>query len=251
MSLISAVDTALRTGLPGWFAGSPAAVALEVSRAELSVETVSSTVDAEPKRADGLDLLPFDEEGPYTLSQAPSGGPRQVWLQRELGRITLPDNEIVWDGDDPRRFTLLLDGRDVNGVTAVGVRYSVIVVRSRLQVTDTIHIGLGGAGQEVLERAEVLVLTVLTLEARRIAEASRDEYADGDFGAIVLADSLDVRGTTADEDGGRLLAVRARREIIANRVLREGEGRPITVIHGPGRPPRPGRPVDIPIEVDA
>lgn len=253
MSLVVAVGEVLRDGLPGLFGGSPPAVTLTVDRAELAVESVpGGPGDTEPRQVDGTDVLPFDGEGPYTLSQVPAAGPRQLrLLLDDLRPIALRDDEIRWDDDDPRRFTLLLDGRDVTGVTAVGVRYSVVVVRTRLQVSDTIHIGLDGADQEALERAEVLVLAVLALEGRRIAEASRDEFLDGDYGAIALADNLDVRGVTSAPEGGRLLAVRTRREIIANRVLREGEGRPITRIHGPGRSPRPGHPVDIPIGVDA
>jgi hypothetical protein len=248
MGLVTAVSNVLRDALPGLF-GSSSSVALTVDRAALTVEALPGQGAAEPRRTDGVDVLPFDGDGPYTLSQAPAAGPRQVRLQGDPGRIPLRDDEIRWDAEDPRRFTLVLDGRDVTGITAVRVAYSVIVVRTRLQAADTVHIGLSGGDQAALERAEALVLAVLVLEGRRIAEASRDDHLDGDYGATVTTDSVDVRGAAA-ADGGRVLEVRTRREITADRVLREDEGRPITRIHGPGRS-RPEHPVDIPIDVDA
>jgi hypothetical protein len=249
MGLVTAVADVLRDGLPGLFGSTPSSVALTVDRAALTVEALPGQGAAEPRRTDGTDLLPFAGTGPYTLSRAPAAGPRQLRLQGDQGRVALRDDEIRWDADDPRRFTLVLDDRDATGITAVRVTYSITVVRTRLQVAETVHIGLSGVGQEDLERAEALVLAVLTLEGRRIAEASRDDYLDGDYGATVTTDSVDVRGAAA-ADGGRVLEVRTRREITADRVLREDEGRPITRIHGPRRS-RPEHPVDIPIDVDA
>lgn len=241
MSLAGVVGDVLREGLPGLFGGTPPAVTLTVEPADLTIEAMPAGAgDTEPQRGDGFDLLPFDGDGPYTLSQAPTKGPRQVWLQGDLGRNVLRDDEVTWNDSE---FTLDLGGRDVTGVTAVGVRYSVIVVRVRLQVTQTVHIGLVGVEAE---RAEALVLAVLALEQQKIM--SRDEFLDGDYSATVLTESLDLAGTTPHDDGRRL-EIRARRELTAKRALREDEGRPITRIHGPGRPPRPDHPVDIPIDV--
>jgi hypothetical protein len=243
MSLAGAVDEVLRAGLPGLFGGTTPAVTLTVERAGLTVEAVPAGAgETEPQRGDGFDLLPFDGEGPYTPSQLPADGPRQVWLQGELGRTVLRDDEIRWDS---RTFTLVLDGRDLAGVTAVGVRYSVILVRTRVQLSQTIHIGLSGAG---LERAEALVLAVLVLEQRQVTAASRDEFLDGDYGATVVTESLTIDGAAVRDDS-RQLQVRVRRELIAGRALRTDEGQPIVRIHGPGRPPRPGHPVDIPVDV--
>lgn len=247
MSLVAAVTDILRDGLPGLFGGTPA-VTLTVDRADLAVEQVPGGVaETEPRLVDGLDVLPFDGPGPYTLTRPPASGPRQVRLDGERGRIALRDNEISWL--DPSRFTLVLGDRDVTGSTEVRVRYSVIAVHTCVRVTQTIHIGLAGVDAVALERAEALVLALLALEGRRLAAASGDEYADGDYGATVRIESVETVASSAAGDGGRVLEVRTRCDVTATRALRAGDGASIVAIHGPGGPSR--RPVDIPIAVDA
>ncbi len=250
MGLAGAVADVLRDALPGLFGGDAPAVTLAVDRADLVVERVpGGAAEAEPRRADGSDVLPFDGAGPYTLSRSPASGPRQVRLDGDRGRVAVRADEIRWDTEDPRRFTLDLGDRDVTGITAVLAQYPVTAVRTRTSVRQTIHIGLSGADTATLERAEALVLAVLALEGRRIASAGGDEHTDADHTATVRTESLDVAGSSAAEDGGRVLAVRARQEIPAERVPRADEGVPITSIHGPGE--RPARPVDIPVAVQA
>jgi len=248
MGLVAAVTDVLRDGLPGLFGGGTPAVTLTVSRADLAVEPVPGDVaETEPRLVDGFDVLPFDGPGPYTLSRPPASGPRQVRLDGERGRIALRDNEISWL--DPRRFTLALGDRDVTGVTEVLVRYSVVAVHTCVRVTQVVHIGLSGVDGAALERAEALVLALLALEGRRLAAASGDEYADGDYGATVRIESVAAVASAAAEDGGRVLEVRTRCDVTATRALRADDGAPIVAIHGPGEPSR--RPVDIPIAVDA
>lgn len=248
MGLVAAVTDTLRDGLPGLFGGGTPVVTLTVDRADLAVEPVPGDVaESEPRLLDGLDVLPFDGPGPYTLTRPPASGPRQVRLDGERGRIALRDNEISWL--DPSRFTLRLGDRDVTGVTEVRVRYSVIAVHTCVRVTQSIHIGLAGVDAVALERAEALVLALLALEGRRLAAASGDEYTDGDYGATVRIESVATVASSAAEDGGRVLEVRTCCDVTATRALRAGEGASITAIHGPGGPS--GRPVDLPIAVDA
>ena len=252
MGLVDAVAEVLRDGLPGLFGGDTPAVTLTVDRAALSVERLPGGAgETEPRRTDGTDVLPFDGAGPYTLSRSPASGPRQLRLEGDQGAVPVRADEIRWDTEDPRRFTLVLGERDVTGITAVRVRYSVTAVRTRISVLQTLHIGLSGADAPALERAEALVLAVLALDGRRIAAAGGDEHADAGYGAAVRIDSFEAVGSSAAGDGGRVLAVRTRQEITADRVLRADEGVPITGIHGPAARPRPRRPVDIPIAVEA
>ncbi|GAB3436804.1 hypothetical protein [Flindersiella endophytica] len=264
MSLRTALDELLRARLPGLLGGASPPVSLTVERAALTVETLPhSPADAEPRSHDGFDLLPLNAAtpaGPFALTQPPALGPRRVWLQGDLGRITLRDSEVSWSDTDPKQFTLDLAGRDVTGSTHVGVRYSVIAVRTNLQAVQVVRIVLSGADAGALEGAEALVLAVLTLELTDVADASAAEYSDGDYSAIVTTEAIELTGTPApkeaeaddpDVNDDRVVEVKARLRLDVGRALHDDEGQPIERVSTPGQPVRPGHPVDVRIDVDA
>ncbi len=245
MGLTTAVDGLLRAGLPGLFGGSSALVALTVTRIDLTVDPLpQATALSEPRAYDGLDTLPFTGVGPYQLTQPTAAGPRRVWLARDIGRITLTDAQTAWDATNPRKFILLLDGIDTTGVTAVGVDYTVIALRTDLMATETVHIGLTGDPAAV-EKAEALVLAALALDRTTLLTAST--VNDGVYGSTVVTDSLTVTGATA-VDGGRAVALKAHLRFTGSRALQTDEGVAIKHIGTPGVT---GHAVDIAIDVDA
>ncbi|MFI9379629.1 hypothetical protein [Kutzneria sp. NPDC052558] len=245
MGLTTAVDGLLRAGLPGLFGGASPPIALAVTRVDLIVDPLpQATALSEPRAYDGVDTLPFAAAGPYQLSQPPAAGPRRVWLARDTGRLTLSDAQTVWDATDPRKFTLVLDGVDVTGVTGVGVQYMVIAVRTDLTATETVHIGLTGDPAAV-EKAESLVLAAVALDRATLLTAST--VNDGVYGSTVVTDSLTVTGSSTI-DGGRAIALKAHLRFTGSRALRADEGVAIKHIGIPGSV---GRPVDIAIDVDA
>jgi hypothetical protein len=259
MSLSTALDELLRARLPGLLGGASPPVSLAVERAALTVEALPrGAADAEPRSHDGFDLLPLNAAGPYTVTQPPAAGPRRVWLQGDLGRITLRENEVSWDGTDPRKFTIDVAGRDLTGLTHVGVRYSVTAVRTTLQAVQVVRILLSASSESAagaLEGAEALVLAVLALELAAVTDASAAEYVDGDYSASVTTEAIELSGTPAPpavaEAGERVVEVRARSRFEVGRALHDDEGQPIERVHTPGQPVRPGHPVDVRIDVDA
>jgi hypothetical protein len=259
MSLRTALDDLLRARLPGVLGGASPAVSLAVVRAALTIEALPhGAADAEPQSHDGFDLLPLNTTtpaGPYTLTQPPAAGPRRVWLQGDLDRITLQAGDVSWDGTDPRQFTLDLTGRNLTGLTHIRVRYSVIAVRTALQAVQVVRIVLSATDAGALESAEALVLAVLTLELAAVSDASAAEYVDGDYSATITADEIELSGSpmpplNSDEDE-RVVEVRARLRFQVGRALHDDEGQPIERVSTPGQPIRPGHAVDVRIDVDA
>lgn len=259
MSLRTALDELLRARLPGLLGGASPAVSLAVERAALTVEALPrGAADAEPQSHDGFDLLPLNATtpaSPYTLTQPPAAGPRRIWLQGDVGRITLQDSEVSWDGTDPRQFTLDLTGRDLTGLTHVGVRYSVIAVRTTLQAVQVVRIVLSAADAGALEGAEALVLAVLTLELAAVSDASAAEYVDGDYSANVTTEEIELSGSptapVVSEEDERVVEVKTRLRFEVGRALHDDEGQPIERVSTPEQPIRPGHAVDIRIDVDA
>jgi hypothetical protein len=256
MSLSTALDELLRARLPGLLGGASPTVSLAVERAALTVEALPrGAADAEPRSHDGFDLLPLNGTGPYTLTQPPAAGPRRVWLQGDIGRITLRDNDVSWDDANPRQFTLDLTARDLTGLTHVGVRYSVTAVRTTLQAVQVVRIVLSAADAGALEGAEALVLAVLALEMAAVSDASAAEYLDGDYSASVTTEAIELSGTPAPpvvtEPDERVIEVKARSRFEVGRALHDDEGQPIERVRTPGQPVRPGHPVDVRIDVDA
>lgn len=250
MSLRTALDDLLRARLPSLLGGATPAVSLAVERAALTVEALPrGAADAEPRPHDGFDLLPLNGTGPYTLSRPPAAGPRRVWLQGDNGRTTVTG--VTWNG---AQFTLDLAGRDLAGVTHVGVRYSVIAVGTNLSAVQVVRIVLSAADAGDLEAAEALVLAVLALELAAVSAASAAEYTDGDYSASVTTEEIELSGTpsldVSDVDE-RVVEVKARLRFDVGRALHDDEGLPIDRVSTPGLPVRAGHPVDVRIDVDA
>jgi hypothetical protein len=256
--LADALENLLTQALPGLLGGASPPVLLSVNGGEFDVDPQSAeAVASEPRADDQTDELPFDPadpSGPYLLTKPPYPGPRRVRLLTAAGdRIPLRENEVVWDETEARRFTLdLRPDRDLTGITHVGVLYGVTAVFTKIKTIDTVNVELTASDVATgdLARAEALVLAVISLHRQQLADAARETYEDGEYGATTELKGITVLKGTSPADDTRLLTLRAEGEVKATRALREDEGRPIVRIRTPGRPVDPSRPVDIRIDVE-
>lgn len=259
--LPEALETLLTGSLPTLFGdGNGDTVGLSVSGGllEMDERQDADAAASEPRPEDRVDDLAFDPDdpaGPYALSQPPYPGPRRVWLTTQTGgRTSLRPEEVVWDRADARRFSLaLMPQRDASAFVGVRVLYGVTAVYTKVNAIQTIEVGLGSSDEDLLERAEALVVAVIQLNRKRLVEEARSLYEDGDYAAVVELKNLKnlavARGSRADK--ARLLTLRAELELKASRALGEDEGVPIEHILTPGRPPDPDRPVDVHPDVEA
>jgi hypothetical protein len=256
--LADALETLLMQALPGLLGGATPPVLLSINGGEFEVDPQSAeSVASEPRADDHTDQLPFDASdpaGPYLLTRPPYPGPRRVRLLTTAGdRITLRASEVVWDEVDARQFTLdLRPDRDLTEIAQVEVLYGVTAVFTKIKTIDTVNVELSASGVATAElaRAEALVLAVISLHRQQIADAARETYEDGEYGATTELKGITVLKGSSPADDARLLTLRAEAEVKATRALRADEGRPIIHISTPGRPIDPDRPVDIRIDVD-
>jgi hypothetical protein len=255
--LDEAIKTLLADALPTLFGGATPPVQPTVISDLYELDPSSAeAAGSEPRPDDQLDDLPFKPAkpaGPYTLSKPPMPGPRRVRLTTTLkDRIALRDEEVLWDANDSRRFTLALrPERDLKNVNGVQVLYSVVAVFVKLKFGQNFSLQLQSAAADKLEQAEPLALAVIVLNRQQLVETSLKSFADGDYAARVEVKSLQlVRGTTP-EASRRVLHFRAEVELKATRALSADEGTPIQHIRTDGRPLNPQRAVDIQIDVEA
>jgi hypothetical protein len=257
--LAEALTTLLTQALPGLLGGDSPPVRLSVTGGLFDVDPRSADAAAsEPRPDDRTDEFPFDPAspgGPYTLTQPPYPGPRRVRLVTADGdRLPLREDEVVWDGSDPRRFSLApRPGRDLASVARVQVLYGVTAVFTTVKTADTVLVQLQAAeaGSAALEQAEALVVAVIALNRQQLVDEARRTYEEGDYGATTELKGLALLKGTSPAADTRLLTLQAEAEVKATRALRDDEGRPIVRILTPGRPVDPSRPIDIRIDVES
>jgi hypothetical protein len=253
------IDNALRLllvdALPGLFGGASPAVRFALVGDLLTIDPQS--IDAEagaPTPDDRVDLFALDADpaAHYTLTQPPYPGPRRVRLTTDAGdALALRADEVAWDAVDQRVFQLRLrPSRDLTGMTGVRVLYGVTAIFSKLKALRTLSFDLSADDETRLERAEMLVIAVTTLSRERFMSATRATYADGDYGADVEVKSLLLQRGERQPNGARRLTLATELELKVRRALADDEGRPIRVIHTPGLPDTPERPVDVRIDLD-
>jgi hypothetical protein len=255
--LDESLKSLLADALPSLFGGATPPVQPTVVSDLYELDASSAeAASSEPRPDDQLDNLPFDPQkpaGPYTISKPPVPGPRRVRLTSALkDRIALRDDEVQWDANDTRRFTLALrPERVLDGINGVQVLYSIVAVFVKLKFAQNFSLQLQSSAADKLEHAESLALAVIALNRQQLIESSMKNFTEGDYGARVDVKTLQfVRGTTP-ESGKRLLHFRAEVELKATRALTADEGKPIERILTAGRPSNNQRPVDIQIEVEA
>jgi hypothetical protein len=255
-ALTQVLETLITDSLPDLFTGEER-VGLTVETGLVEIDPQSAEAAAsEPRPDDRLDEFPFDPAdpaGPYTLTQPPYPGPRRARLTTDANdRITLREDEIIWDEMDDRIFTLALrPNRELDGLTRVQVLYGVTAVYTKLKALQTVTLLLASEEADRLAEAEVMALAVIALNRPYIVDQAQVMIESGDYGAQIVVNNLILVNTTAAAENRRLITLRAQIELKASRALGEAEGRPITHIRSPGRPPDPDRAVDIHIEVDA
>ena len=256
-NLDEALQTLLADSLPSLFGGAQPRVQASLTSDLYELDAGSTdAVGGEARPDDQTDTLPFDPQqpaGPYMLSKPPMPGPRRIRLTTTLGdRIALREDEIVWDTDDSRRFTLALrPERDLTGANGVQALYSIVAVFVKLKFGQNFALELQSADAARLEQAEALVLAVITLNRQQLIESSLKSFTESDYGARVEIKTLELVRGTASEANKRLLHFRAEVELKATRALTADEGKPIERIRTAGRPLDPRRPVDIRIDVEA
>jgi hypothetical protein len=255
-NLAEVLDALLGAALPRVF-GDQNAVTVTIASDLFEMDAGSGDAMAsEPRAEDRTDTLPFDPAnpaGPYELTQPPYPGPRKVSLvSRDGDRIPLRDTEVVVDEAASRRFTLALrPNRDEGDITGVMVLYAVTAVFTRVTLVETLNVQLESQDPAKLREAEALAIAVIELNRTHFTDAARVTFEDGDYGADVHVKGVTLLRGTAPSATERLLALRAEIELRARRALRDDEGRPITSIRSPGRPPGSDRRVDIDVELNA
>ncbi|MDA0166820.1 hypothetical protein OM076_41550 [Solirubrobacter ginsenosidimutans] len=248
------ITSLLTEALPGLFGGTKPVIRAAFASDALALNPATSEASAsDPRPADQVDELAFDGEGPYQLTRSPYPGPRRVRLRTAGGAISLSDAEVRWDIADPRSFTLSpRPSRDLDAVTAVEVRYGVTAVFTTLGATRSLALSLQADEADAWRLGEAVALLLAAIELNRDAlAAAAPHYHDGEYGALAQYRRLRIVGATAPTPTTWLVTLEADALLRLDRSLREDEGAPITHIASPGRAPRPGRPVDIAIEVDA
>lgn len=249
-----ALQDLLVHALPDLLDGTAPSVGLSVQVEEIHLDgTPPDRAAAEPRAEDRREELPFDPDepaGPYTLAWPVLPGPRHVWLVTDDGgRDRLGDEEVRWDEEDLRVFSLELSGsREMSHVRSVAVLARVAVVRVGLTGTRTLVLNLESNDPEELAAAEVLVVGVLALNRQSLIDRSAAIHEDGDYGMEVRLDALTVLHGDRPDERTRRLVLRADLELTATRALREDEGQPIERIASPGAPDE--RPVAVRIGVD-
>lgn len=268
--MVAQFDTYLRTllleALPALFGGDEPPVQLRLSSDRLALDPRSlDTAASQIRAADRSDRLDFDAAnpaGPYTLTQPPYPGPRQVWLLARTGltaangpdlrRVTLRPDEVNWDSTDARVLQLALrPQRDLVVIAGVAVRYSVPTVSSTLQATQTLRLELHAADTALLAEAEALTIAVLLLNRQALVDRARQTYVQGDYQVRVTASTLTFDTGTMPAADTRALTLQASLELHITRTLPDETAQPITSIHSPRRAPDPQRPVAPDIELDA
>jgi len=254
--LNEAVKVLLAESLPSLFGGDDPAVKVGTTDNRFTLDASSAeAIASEPRPDDRADELAFDPDnpaGPYQLAVVPEPGPRRVRLTTKLkDRITLREDEVAWDGADPRLFTLQLrQGRDLADVTGVQVLYSVTAVYLKLKIAHTFSLLLESTSAQKVQQAESLAVAVIALNRQRLLDEGAYEFEEGDYGVAATVKSLKlVEGTASPKK--RTLDFNAEIELKATRAMSEDEGRPILRIRTEGLPADPGRPVDIRIDVEA
>jgi hypothetical protein len=268
-NLDEAIRTLLTSALPALLGGTPPAIALTVQSEKFVIDPNSAdALASEPRPDDQRDQFAFDPAGiifdpadpaydpetlpSFTLTKPPYPGPRRVRLLTSAGdRIPLGESEVLWDEMETRNFTLTLaPNRELAGVNGVDVLYGVIAVFTMLKLNQTLSIVLESANADQLERCEALVTGVVELHRQALLDNSIATYNDGDYAAMVKANSLKLLEGTGAASDQRRLTYAVEIELKSTRALADDEGRPIVRIRTPGRPLDPARPVDIAIGLD-
>ncbi|HEX8474430.1 MAG TPA: hypothetical protein VF666_10385 [Pyrinomonadaceae bacterium] len=254
--LDEALKTLLTQSLPTLFGGDQPPVKLATAGDIFELDAHSAeAATSEPRPDDRTDNFPFDPTkpaGPYALSQPPVPGPRRVRLLTPLkDRIPLRDDEVVWDKNESRLFTLALrPERDPSSFNGVQVLYSITAVYLKLKVAQNFSIELQSTSEAQVDKAESLAVGVIALNRQKLIDEGGSSFQDGDYGVEISVKSFQlVTGAVAPKK--RTLNFRAEIELKAMRALADDEGKPIKRIRTSSRPVDPLRPVDIHIDVEA
>ena len=254
-SITAALNDLLVKSLPDLFGGATPAVKIAVTEGEFDVDATYAEVSvSDPRPDDRTEELPFDPAnptGPYTLAQPPAAGPRRVSLATATGeRAALGEDEIVWDGADPRKFTLKLrPSRDPQRFQTLHVLYSIVAVYTRLRGRQTLSARLQPTDAARLEEILALALGVVALNRQALMDATRSDYAGNGYGSHIGVASLQIKGAAYAADSVTLL-LSAEVELKAERALAPDEGQPILRIITAGRTTGQTHPVDIDVELD-
>lgn len=258
-NLKTTIRDLLVAALPGLFSGEAPPVTLTVNDEELTPDSqLAEQSVSEPRRDDQTDQFAYDPANPPSslmLTRPPYPGPRRVYLTTTTGgRTPLGSDEVQWDQNDSRVFTLQLrPARDLTDVDGVEVLYGIAAVFTIIKANKTLIIDLQTAADNFghIDQAEALTAGVIALNREYLIEHAAVTYADGDYNAQIAIKNLKLISGTSAANHQRRLKYQAETELKINRALREDEGQLIEYILSPGREANSDRPIDVDINVEA
>jgi hypothetical protein len=257
-NLATAIENLLTASMPTLIGEAEGQVTVAVSRPEYVVDPSSADALAGAPRPDNRrDVLPFnpDEapEGPHLLSQPPYPGPRRVYLENSEGeRITLSNDEVVWDQSNPQQFTLQLKAhRDTTGLDQMTVLYGITGIFTSIKAANSVEVELTSTNSANLLAAEALAVSIMQLNRETLRENAEASISEGDYSVSTTIKKLIISQGATLADDRVVITLDAESEVKASRALQEDEGVAIERIASPGTTPDPDRPVHIDPLVEA
>jgi hypothetical protein len=255
LALENAIVDLLQTALPALFTGAVAATATFPADAWDFDPLSADPVAGEPGPEDAVDELAFNPAapaGPYTLTRPPYPGPKRVYLHSATGElVALGNTEVVWNPSDPASFSLApRAGRDLSGFDHLQVQYGVVAAATRLKTLHKLTLQLTAADPATAEQALALSLAVLVLNRDTLMRQGGFSWSAGGYQAEGTVKTLKFSSGSAPSTSSRILNLEAELDLRLERLLEEGEGKPIQYILSPGKVPGT-KPVDIDPAVQA
>ena len=255
---LSKAITALLAGeLPSLFGGATPVIKASVAPDTFAIDPASLDSQAsEAREDDGADNLAFNPaqaQGPYTLSKPPLPGPIRMWLITTDGDLlALAPAEIVFDPNDPRKFTLRLNPqRQIANVKTVRVAYTIVAVFAKINYSHELAVLLQNSDPAALDKGEDMALAVLALNRPRLLSAAVQTLQEGAYAARIEVKKLQfVRGDSPAPDSRRIF-IHAEMGIKVTRALPADQGKPITHIRTVPGVGNPKKPIDIRVDVEA
>ena len=239
LALQNAISTLLKSALPSLFSGSAAATATFSGDVWDFDRLSADPIAGEPGPEDAVDELAFDPlapAGPYSLTRPPHPGPKRVYLRSTRGElVALRSAEVAWKPDDPAAFSVVPGAaRDLSGYDRLHVMYGVVAAATRLRSQHTLTLGIAGADAESAEKAFALALAVLVMNREGLVRGASFSWSAGDYQVEGSVKALKFSSGSSPGPALRTLALEVEVDLRVDRMLTEGEGRPMARILAAG-----------------
>ncbi|MGF1522307.1 MAG: hypothetical protein ACFBSF_08320 [Leptolyngbyaceae cyanobacterium] len=240
-NLTTVLRDLLTESLPAPLGGDDPLLQLAIALEQLQFvndPTAGDTTGA-PRPDNRTDSLAFDTdnpEGPYTLTQFPYPGARQVRLVTPDGdRIPLSNQEVIWGETDAHQFSLALTAtRDPATVTQVEVLYGVAAIFTTLYATQQVTLTLSRSQpSEVepdLDQVAALAIAVLQLNRQLIVDTARSTYEIARYRMTSQINRIRLVNLNSPTPDERQIVVDADITLKATQVSGEQSGVPIQTV---------------------